>query len=253
MKKQMDKSLRILWIIIGLFLIVLAGKIIVTPFELNFSVLITFLLALFTIGISLFFYLKVNTLLEEVKKQFQSYPFVINRDDPDRFKVLEQEIDIDVKEDEIDDGLDPKLQLEFEERTLKLKEEERQQLLERLIDRAGLDESEKTVYMTQLEKVDNDLFNIRSNLNQLRKKINQSFSEMFILEKTKLIRDIIDKLGIDFVIERSFVEINERFKALQNQIPQASLDYLEENAYIDSEGNLTRKGYREFIRVAKKM
>ena len=31
MKKQMDKSLRILWIIIGLFLIVLAGKIIVTP------------------------------------------------------------------------------------------------------------------------------------------------------------------------------------------------------------------------------
>lgn len=248
--RKIDRNVMIIWVIVGLFSILLLWKIAVTPFEIDFSVFITFLLALFSIGISLFYYVKIHTLVNDVKELLRSGQPLNKVDKPD---VLDVTVKEKLENQEQPEELDPTIQIEFEERTLKLKEEEREELLERLIQRAGLDEDEKKVYISQLEKVDNDLFNIRSNLNNLRKKINQSFSEMFVLEKTKLVRDIIDKLGADFVNQGSFVEINDRFKVLRSGLPQASAEFLEENAYIDSEGNLTRKGYREFMKVAKKM
>lgn len=242
--------------IVGLFSGLLLWKIVITPFTIDLSVMITFLLALFSIGISLFFYMKVNTIVNELKELFRKGQPInadVNRPSENDAEVL-QKLDKSITQEAAsNDELDPTLQLEFEERTLKLKEEERQELLERLLQRAGLDENEKKVYISQLEKVDNDLFNIRSNLNHLRRKINQSFSEMFILEKTKVIREIIEKLGPEFVRQEIFNEINDRFKMMKAELPKASLDLLDEHAYIDREGNLTRKGYREFIKVAKKM
>lgn len=243
--KKLEKHLFIIWGIIGLITLALLWKIATTPFELDFSVFITFLLALFTLSISLFYYVKTNALLKEMKEFLRH-----NRSDKPAAPVKIEDI---APEAEPEEQFDPTIQLKFEEQTLKLKEEERKELLERLIQRAGLDEQEKKVYMSQFEKVENDLFNIRSNINQLRKKINQSFSEMFILEKTKVVRDIIKMIGYDIVSRESFAEINERFKMLKNDIPKSSIKLLVDQAYIDHDGNLTRKGYREFIKVAKKM
>ncbi|MFA8438178.1 hypothetical protein [Pueribacillus sp. YX66] len=243
--KKINRNEMLIWIIVSLFTILLLWKIAVTPFKIDFSVLITFLLALFSISMSLFYYLKINVLLNEVRELLQSKV--------DKHHIQEVYKEEKSKKRVQSEELDPTIQIEFEERTLKLKEEEREELLERLIQRAGLDEEEKKVYISQLEKVDNDLFNIRSNLNHLRKKINQSFSEMFVLEKTKLVREIIDQLGPKLVNEGSFVEINERFKMLSSNLPKATVDFLEENAHIDNDGSLTRKGYREFTKVAKKM
>ncbi len=246
--KKSDRHLFIVWLIVGLFSIVLLWKIVVTPFEVDLSVFIAFILALFSIALSIFYYVKIHALVDEVKNFYSGQAY--HADDPN----LPSEAPVhDTHEKEEKAELDPTLQLEFEERTLKLKEEERKELLERLISRAGLNEEEKKVYISQFEKVDDDLFNIRSNLNQLRKKINQSFSEMFVLEKTKLIREMIEKIGVDLVVQGSFLEINERFKSLKSALPQASVKFLEENAIMDSDGNLTRKGYREFMKVVKKM
>lgn len=243
--KKIEKHLLIIWGIIGLMTLALLWKIVMTPFELDFSVFISFLLALFTLGISLFYYVKINLLIKEVKEFLQQYQL----DKP----VASVKVDDMEQIEEREEELDPTIQIKFEEQTLKLKEEERKELLERLIQRAGLDEQEKKVYISQFEKVDNDLFNVRSNLNQLRKKINQSFSEMFILEKTKVVRDIIEMIGHEIVSRESFAEINERFKMLKHNVPKSSIKLLIDQAYIDHEGNLTRKGYREFIKIAKKM
>lgn len=163
--KKIEKHLLIIWGIIGLFTLALLWKIVMTPFELDFSVFISFLLALFTLGISLFYYVKINLLIKEVKEFLQQYQL----DKP----VASVKVDDIEQIEEREEELDPTIQIKFEEQTLKLKEEERKELLERLIQRAGLDEQEKKVYISQFEKVDNDLFNVRSNLNQLRKK-NQS-------------------------------------------------------------------------------
>ena len=245
MNRKQEKQLFIIWGLIGLLTLGLLWKIITTPFELDFSVFISFLLALFTVSISIFYYIKMNLLLKEMKDFLHQY----QRDKP----AASVKAEVIEPEEEAEEQLDPTIQLKFEEQTLKLKEEERKELLERLIQRAGLDEQEKKVYISQFEKVENDLFNIRFNINQLRKKINQSFSEMFILEKTKVVRDIIKMIGYDIVIQESFAEINERFQMLKNDIPKNSMKLLIDQAYIDHEGNLTRKGYREFIKIAKKM
>lgn len=243
--KKVERHVFFIWGIIGLLALALLWKIITTPFELDFSVFISFLLALFAIGISLFYYVKMNAMFKEIKE-------FIERHQSDKRAASVQAEAIE-PEEASEEQLDPTIQLKFEEQTLKLKEEERKELLERLIHRAGLDEQEKKVYISQFEKVEDDLFNIRSNINQLRKKINQSFSEMFILEKTKVVRDIIKMIGHDIVIQESFAEINERFNMVKNDIPKSSMKLLIDQAYIGHDGNLTRKGYREFIKTAKKM
>ncbi len=246
-------------IVVSLFLILLFWKIATASFKIDFAVLITFLLALFSIGMSYFYYLKVNTVLKEVREYLSGEQAVTvhseNRNSNIKKPLDEASKDNIIQFDQFfsSDEIDPTVQLEVEEKTLKLKEEERKELLERLLSQAGLDEDEKQVYISQFEKVDDDLFNVRSNLQVLRKRINQSFSDMFVLEKTKQVRDIIDQLGSDFVNDGSFAEINARFQSLKTDLSQASIDFLEENAYIDNEGSLNRKGYREFLRVAKKM
>lgn len=245
-------------IVTSLFLILLFWKIATASFKIDFTVLITFLLALFTIGISYFYYLKVNNVLKELREylsQGQAVTMHSESGAPNSKPLDEPNKNNTISFDQFfsSDEVDPTVQLEVEEKTLKLKEEERKELLERLLSQAGLDEDEKQVYISQFEQVDDDLFNVRSNLQMLRKRINQSFSDMFVLEKTKQVRDIIDQIGPNFVNERSFSEINDRFHVLKNELSQASLEFLRENAYIDNEGNLNRKGYREFLRVAKKM
>jgi len=239
----------LLWGIIGLFSLLLAWKIAVTPFEIDFSVMLAFLLALFSIGISMLFYTKVNQLLLEIRQFILDNRGIKNAGrqlanvEVDDEPALEDDQDVGVTNEKI----------EAEEKTLKLKEEERKELLERLIQRAGLDEHEKQTYISQLEKVDNDLFRVRSNLNNLRKKINHSFSELFILEKTKQIRDMVERLEPEFIMEASLGDLNARFQMVKEELPESSLDFLRENDYVDDVDNINRKGYRELLKTAKKM
>ncbi|PWA09034.1 hypothetical protein DCC39_13790 [Pueribacillus theae] len=297
--KRKERNFLIFWIIIGLFALLLLWKIAITPFEIDFSILLTFLLALFTIGISLLFYIKVNQTLRSVKQLLDSHPVEpVEKQLLDshpvepvekQAKAATSEVEMETKDDMAnesvnDEGLDEfettmsndvqvedslndeepeevhkytineaTARIEAEEKTLKLKEEERNQLLEKLLHKADLDDEEKQMYITQLEKVNYDLFNLRSNLNQLRKKINSSLSEMFVLEKTKQVRDVVEKLGPEFVSSGSFADINSRFQVLKDELPESVIDLLRSNEYIDSNNNLNRKGYREFLKSAKKM
>lgn len=284
--KRKERNFLIFWIIIGLFALLLLWKIAITPFEIDFSILLTFLLALFTIGISLLFYIKVNQTLRLVKQLLDNHPLEpiekqakvatsqvesetqddmanesVNDEGSDEFettKINTVQVEDSLEDEEPDEVHEFTIneataRIEAEEKTLKLKEEERNQLLEKLLHKADLDDEEKQMYITQLEKVNYDLFNLRSNLNQLRKKINSSLSEMFVLEKTKQVRDVVEKLGPEFVNSGSFADINSRFQVLKDELPESVIDLLRSNEYIDSNNNLNRKGYREFLKSAKKM
>ena len=66
--KKVERHVFFIWGIIGLLALALLWKIITTPFELDFSVFISFLLALFAIGISLFYYVKMNAMFKEIKE-----------------------------------------------------------------------------------------------------------------------------------------------------------------------------------------
>src|SRR5690606_4138959 len=119
--KKLEKHLFIIWGIIGLITLALLWKIATTPFELDFSVFITFLLALFTLSISLFYYVKTNALLKEMKEFLRH-----NRSDKPAAPVKIEDI---APEAEPEEQFDPTIQLKFEEQTLKLKEEERKNCL----------------------------------------------------------------------------------------------------------------------------
>lgn len=248
----------IIWVIVSLFSITILWKIIVTPFSIDFSVMITFLLTLFTIGLSLFYYSKVVQTLEAMKQLLNEHELVGNKDETkaviSEVGATRDEMDVVpleklyVGEMAIREASD---QIEAEEQTLILKEEERKKILDQLLEHAH-DEGKKRIYLDQMEKVDHDLLNVRSNLSQLRKRVNQSLSEIFTFESTKHVRDVVEKLTPDFIVKGSFDEINERFQLIQSELSNETIQFLQKNDYI-RDGSLNRKGYREIIRMARKI
>lgn len=240
----------LLGVLVTLFTLVIVWKIIVTPFAIDFSVMLTFLLCIFTISVSILYYMKVGQTLQLLNQKIRKVESILKKDGSTRPGFTQDEEDI-IPVDYEKAIREASAQIELEEKTLIIKEEERKKILKQLLKDADLDEVKKQEYLNRIEEVDHDLLNVRSNLAQLRKKINQSLSDIFILEKTKQIRAVVENLTPQFIVERSFEEINERYQRLQRELPAETVQFLHDNGYVNENG-LNRKGYKEFTRMARK-
>lgn len=240
MKKNWLKSILVIILIIVLFYLVSLN-------DLIFRVILL-CLSLFAVGIALFVLNKVNAVVGYFEE---------NRKNVAATTVTEKQEDIEEhKEESVDDGLSRD---DFD--TQKIKEEElsraemdKTMILDELFERASLNEEEKQLFNERIREKDSEIARIQQDLIQFRDKVYQ-----FITDKTHLfakketdMESVAKLLPSELIFDSSFTELNEKFKALEDALLPETVESFKESGYVDDEFNLTRMGYKELIRAAKK-
>ncbi|RBW71017.1 hypothetical protein [Bacillus taeanensis] len=242
------------------FTVLICYKIATAQFVFRFADFISLFLALFSISLSLFYYSKVKTLTEKLNA------LIIKIDD---MSSVEKALSAEIKNEEADEIFSQKeveVELkEFEEEANDLAEVEKKkelqriewdktQILEELFLKAKLQDEEKDLYREKIVQKENEAFNLKQELTQMKGKIQQVVSEK-ILRGDPQIEKIVHIVHADFILKASFDDLNEKLHSLRlhHILPQETITYLEKAGYVDGYFNVTRAGYREFIKYAKKM
>lgn len=241
MKNNWLKSLLVIILILILFYLVSLN-------DLIFRVVLL-CLALFAVGIALFVLQKVNAVVRYFNE---------NRNNVAATTVIENKQE-DAKEDKevpLEENLSKD---DFD--TQKIKEEElsraemdKTMILDELFERASLNEEEKQLFNERIREKDSEIARIQQDLIQFRDKVYQ-----FITDKTHLfakketdMESVAKLLPSELIFDSSFTELNEKFKALEDALLPETVETFKESGYVDDEFNLTRMGYKELIRAAKK-
>ncbi|HSH24212.1 MAG TPA: hypothetical protein VLA13_01540 [Massilibacterium sp.] len=223
----------ILWGLVAMFLLILFYKIMVTPFEIDFPILLTFLLSLFSMVFMFYMYNRIERLINEIK-----------------LTIIEQERKV---ESQSLLSLEEDLQKKIisEEQTIRLKEEEQTMLIERIIQSGNtLSQNEKEQYKKRLQEINEEVAASKANVTSWKEKITDSLSLWFpSFEKTKQIKMIALKMNLDK--EPSFNEMNERIQSIFGHLSKFERELLLEWDFIDENKQLTRVGYRELSKSLK--
>lgn len=233
--KQEWLPLYVMWGFITLFLLILFYKIFVTPFEIDFTILITFLLALFSMAFMFFMYIRIQAMMEELRQlvnnQMASTPSTSI--EPIREKEFENKILL-------------------EEQTIRLKEEEQTMLLSKITQQTDtLSDDEKEQYVKRIQEINEEVAQSKFQIATWKEKWTNSLALWFpSIERNKQVKDIVWKLNIPN--DASFQMMNDRLSAMYPRLSKIEQEVLRDAEYIDQNYQLTRVGYREIQKVLSK-
>lgn len=249
-------------LIIMLFSLIIAWKILNSPFNLDlskfdFSNLLSLILALFAIYLSVQFYFKA----EEASNKFYDNTYKFTKDVSEILGRIEAGFGEKLRHiDEGYAGLRDKLipgdttkvekQVKEEEKEVKIKEQERDKIFEDLAKKAALQEGEKKELFHKLREKDRALIHAKRELEFLKRRRGHiehalprrlsfplSYSKMMEYIKNHL----IDELGGD-IISVSPDIIIKRFNSIKEDLPERFIVDMKNFGLVDSGGDLTEKG-----------
>ncbi|MFC7370925.1 hypothetical protein ACFQPF_04490 [Fictibacillus iocasae] len=254
-------------ILISLFAMVLMFKIAVTKFTFHFADLLSFILAIFAITISAMFYTKVNEALRTAAAGSKDLlPF--------KKKTAQQEEEQELFEDDEMTQFEELPENErnsLERRMLDLNEQLKRvrqvqnEIVERLSVENDLSEDDRRDYLDYLLEKEKEAVLAEKELDAIEISLepqllneerlsdyNWEEDEESIPDTASNTKDIVQLLGKEFVLNASFEQLNHKMREIQPSISPEAIDYLKENDLVDSYFNVSRKGLKEFRKIARK-
>lgn len=250
--------------------IVVAYKIITTPFDLqiDFSALLSLLLALFSIGLGAMFYFKAT----DTSNTFYDNTYKFTRDIADLLVRIESGFGERLRH--LDESY-ARIQARFEspfspeelretqeelkegEQLFEEKLRERDKLVEDLIAKAKLDDREKESFVRQLDEKDGELKEAQSEIEFHKRQIvrlrsrpderdGDSRRESVVRNFTR--RSVLPELDTEYVARAPMSLLNRRWKEVSKGQPRGFLEDMRRIGYLRADGLLTREGF-EFIRA----
>lgn len=261
-------------IIISLFSLLIAWKIFTSSITLNFDSLsitdiISLVLALFAIALSIAFYFKAsdnsNLFYDNTYKFTKDVSEILGRIEAgfgERLRHIDE--GYNVIRDRFDkipvDASKVEKQVKHEEEEIRKKENERNQLIESLAQKAKLEENEKHELFTKLKEKDDELHNAKRELLFLQRRLNRAEiskdrnqSSLFNVEPDALqyIRNrLLPELGLENLSAVPFNVIRKRFENIKNDLPVGFLNDLKKIGFLDSKNNLTPRGLNSLVEMS---
>lgn len=148
--------------------------------------------------------------------------------------------------------LEEQIQVEQE---LMERELEKTQLLEELLVLADLSDDQRAQYLKQINQKEKEVNRLKDELWRYKDKIQQVVSDgtKLILKSSPNMKGIVERLGPEFVKTSSFTMLNESLFLIKNELSDDLISYMESNGYVDEHFHITRNGYKELRKVAKRL
>lgn len=147
------------------------------------------------------------------------------------------------------------------EKTLNYKEKELTQIeldktiiFEELLTKANLREEEKQSYRKRLSEKEFEAKSIQQELVLLKSRIQQKIMDgaNLLFKRDPALEKIVDLLEPDFILNSSFEEMDQKLKSILLDMPYDFSEKLIKAEWITEEHSLTRIGYKEIMKIAKK-
>ena len=238
-----------------------------TPIDLtvDFPTLLSLLLALFSVGLAALFYFKAT----DTSNTFYDNTYNFTKDIAQL--LVKMESGFGEKLRNLDEGYssmrqslqnynekpsakveETKKKIETEKTEMDKVVQERNQIIEKLIERSNLQEEEKSAITEQLNEKEVELSEAQKELSRMNKRLlvermdrkrSKNLASEFdsgVIDFTR--SHVIRKLGAERIMEAPRVYIQKRFDSLLNELPRQYLEDLEREGLFDN--GLTSKGYR---------
>jgi hypothetical protein len=229
----------------------------------NFSDLLALFLAMFSIALSVLFFLKAtetsNVFYDNTYRFTKDVSEILGRVEAgfgERLRHLDEGYSgLKSAVERIPfDRVTAEKEIEEEEKQVREVEAERNQLIENLVQRASLEEEEKQKIFEQLRKQEVALSSARSELQDMQRRFQEAeivtgsvdFSWPLVISSS--LRNLIDH-DIPPNLRKTLTEsaLNNRFKETLNDAPTSFISLLRRHQIIDKNNDLTSVGI-EFLR-----
>ena len=251
---------------------VLAYKIIITPFNLqfDFSSLLSLLLALFSVGLAALFYFKAT----ETSNAFYNNTYKFSQDIAELLARIESGFGERLRHlDETYKGMADSFEklpsrINIKDATQELKKEEeelqkiiddREQLINELASKAQLRDEEKSKFIENLRSKEVALQEAQQEINFLKRRLRQAklprdrvaHNDNLDPRMTKFIHEaVLDELGPEFVVSNSHSSVKNRFDRIVSEFPKQFIDDLARYDFVDAENKINRKGVKLLKQLA---
>ncbi|MEZ9140447.1 MULTISPECIES: hypothetical protein [unclassified Shewanella] len=253
---------------------VLSYKVYLTPINLtvDFPTLLSLLLALFSVGLAALFYFKAT----DTSNTFYDNTYNFTKDIAQLLVKMESGFGERLRN--LDEGYssmrqslqhynekpndkveETKKKIETEKTEMDKVVQERNQIIETLIERANLQEEEKSSITEQLKEKETELSEAQKELSRMNKRL---FMERMDRKRSKNLpldlgagvldftrSHVIRKLGAERILEAPRSYIAKRFESLLNDLPRQYFEDLEREGLFDN--GLTSRGYRLLVNLAE--
>jgi len=251
---------------------VISYKVLITPIDLkiDFPTLLSLLLAFFSVALSALFYFKAT----ETSNNFYDNTHKFTRDIAQLLTKMESGFGERLKH--LDEGYssvrdhlqtngnsyttdDSKKKIKEEKEQAKKTIEERESIINSLIEKAHIDGAEKEAVLEQLDEKDRELKDSRDQIQrlkkqQLREKMNSRSTSSLINDKSFKVyveNEIVKPIGHTLILKSSIRTINSHFSNVLDELEDAFVIDLISFGFIDDEKDLTKKGFMFLKEIAR--
>lgn len=246
-------------LVLTLFSLIIAFKLVTSSFNINmddfrFTDLLSLILSLFAIALSMAFYFKAT----DTSTDFYNNTYIFTKEISEILGRIEAGFGERLRH--LDEGynklgdkfeklpIDPikaEQKVKKEEVEINKKEIELNRIFEGLAKRAKLDDKEKIDLLNQLELKNKEIQDSKRELNFLKHRIEDVNRHRSIKNQpiTIATSNYLEKLVKEMNLQSgSQDEIVTRFNNFRENIPNYIYEHLTQNEFLNSEGELTRKG-----------
>lgn len=248
---------------IGLLITILSYKLLTSQnfsiSNLDFSDLLSLLLALFSIGISVAFYLKAtetsNTFYDNTYKFTQDTSQILGRIE-ERFGQKLDHLDqgytgVSQQLDRLASIPDPRLtqeSIEHDEAELKMSEKQRNDLINSILEKAKLEEPEKDSFIKQLIGKDGEIQKLKEQINnnnrlvETYKLIEPYNDDMLPMNAIYILYKFVKLFNANTLVGCSSASLTQRFKTFVKELDESSRLLLIENGIMNKKYDLYKRG-----------
>lgn len=278
--KNIERYFRM--VIIAFFAGILGWKLITASWTFNmsnfdFNALLSLLLALFSVALAVFFFFKAtdtsNLFYDNTYKFTKDISEILGRIEAgfgERLKHLDE--GYSGLRDKFNNGYSnvpvvqkiEKTSKEIEEEKKKLEQQmkEKEEILEKLMVRAKVQEKEKNEILKDINSKDEQILNLNREIKYLKRRLDkeETLSEretihrfpIDIIEMLKVI--IMEKLGKELAMEASFELVSKKFETGVTEIlTEKGINDLRKFGIVIDGNHLTEKGFDLIQNIAKRL
>lgn len=258
-------------VMVGVF----SYKVYITPIALtvDFPTLLSLLLALFSVALAALFYFKAT----DTSNTFYDNTYNFTKDIAQLLVKMESGFGERLRN--LDEGYssmrnslqhyydkpnvdveNTKQKIETEKSEMEKVVQERNQIIESLLERSNLQQEERSTIISQLKEKETELSEAQKELSRMNKRLFIERMERKNFRNESIDFDsgaagftkshVIPKLGIDRILDAPRQYIQKRFNSIANELPRGYIDDLEREGLF--ENGLTTKGYHLLRALAER-
>lgn len=142
----------------------------------------------------------------------------------------------------------------FKEKELTKIELDKTILFEELLSKATLKEEEKQRFRERLSQKEHEAKTVYQELTTLKSKLQKVVKDgaALFLKRDSAVYEVVELLGAEFIIHQSYDDINSKLKRSYFQLEDEVTNELIQAQFMTHDYTLTRMGYRELVKEAKK-